>query len=400
MHKSLDDYKGIIDDSVLSNLYSKATKLSKKHIVNINSTYQGGGVAEILNNLVILMNDAGVFTGWRILHGAPDFFAVTKKFHNALQGDYIHFTKMKCQLYEETNRNFARFTHINHDCVIVHDPQPLSMIKFYRKRQPWIWRCHIDITNQNVQLWDYLKMFLLHYDLMIVSHEKYQKSDVPIPQRIIHPSIDPLSVKNIRLSQTVENKYINKFGIPTDKPFIVQISRFDKWKDPEGVLKVFEKVKHEVDCYLILCGSMASDDPEGMQIYNKIQQKVKGLKDVILFTVENNILVNILQSKAAVVLQKSLREGFALTVSEALWKGTPVVASDVGGIPLQIIDGENGFLVDPYDIDGCAKKVIEILKNEELRISMGKNGKEHVRKNFLITRELMDHLDMLIDVLL
>jgi len=399
MNKSIDNYRGIIDDSIVSMLYSKANKLSKYHIVNINSTYQGGGVAEILNSLVLLMNDAGVFTGWRILHGTPDFFAITKKFHNALQGDSIHFTKMKCQLYEETNYNFAKFTHINHDAVIVHDPQPLPIIRYYRKRQPWIWRLHIDITNQNVKLWEYLKTFILHYDMMVISHEKYKKADIPITQHIIHPSIDPLTPKNMQLPGAVVQKYISKFNIPLDKPFIVQISRFDKWKDPEGVIKVFEKVKQEVDCRLILCGSMASDDPEGMVIYNKILNKIRNSKDIILYTQESNILVNILQTQAAVVLQKSLREGFALTVSEALWKGTPVVASDVGGIPLQVIDGKTGYLVDPYDIDGCAKRVVELLKNEEMRIEMGKNGKEHVRKNFLITRELMDHLDMLITVL-
>jgi len=217
--------------------------------------------------------------------------------------------------------------------VIVHDPQPLPLITFYRKRQPWVWRCHLDLSNPNQELWTYLKGFILRYDEVIVSHDNYKKSDLPVPQRVQYPTIDPLAAKNKALDNITIKKFMNKFGIPNGKPIITQISRFDKWKDPEGVLRVFELVKKEVDCRLVLCGNLATDDPEGRRIYERVLQKARKMDDVILILEENNILVNALQTTASVVIQKSLREGFGLTVTEALWKGRPVVASNVGGIP-------------------------------------------------------------------
>jgi trehalose synthase len=393
MRKSIDEYREIVGDEVLSQIFAKARRLSNKHILHISSTYQGGGVAEMLNSLVLLMNDVGVFTGWRILHGSPDFFTITKKFHNALQGDPINLTDIKKNLYSEVNENFAIFTHINHDCVIVHDPQPLPMIKFYRKKAPWLWRCHIDISNPNRELWDFLKSFIIRYDGMIISDERYKKKDLPISQYIFHPTIDPLSYKNIPLNESVINKYLRKFGIPINKQIIVQISRFDKWKDPEGVIEVFKLVKQEVDCRLVLCGNIASDDPEGLQIYRKVLQKVKKEKDILIITRDNQILVNALQRAASVVIQKSLREGFGLTVTEALWKGKPVVASNVGGIPLQVIDGKTGLLVEPNDIEGCARKIVKILKEPEFARVLGENGKAHVKENFLITKSLLIYMD-------
>ncbi len=306
---------------------------------------------------------------------------------------------MKKEIYEEVNENFAKITHINHDCVILHDPQPMPMVKFYRKRQTWIWRCHVDLSHPYLPLWEYFKTFLLRYDLVIVSDEKYVKEDLPVPQRIIRPAIDPLSPKNKPLDKKTIDEYLAKYNIPTDKPIILQVSRFDKWKDPEGVIDVFSLVKEEIDCTLVLLGNKATDDPEGEIIFEQVRKKAKKYKDVILLTVDNNILVNVLQTRADVVLQKSLREGFGLTVTEALWKERPVVASNVGGIPLQVIDGETGFLVEPTDIKGCAEKVIRILKDKELAEYFGKNGKEHVRKNFLITRKFINYLDLLIEIL-
>jgi len=400
MRKSIDEYREIVGDEILSQIFAKARRLSNKHILHISSTYQGGGVAEMLNSLILLMNDIGVFTGWRILHGSPDFFSITKKFHNALQGDPINLTSMKKLLYMEFNENFARFTHIDHDCVIVHDPQPLPLIKFYRKRQPWIWRCHVDISNPNPEVWDYLKTFLIRYDGMIVSDEKFKKRDLSIPQYIFHPAIDPLSHKNKSLSESVINKHLHKFHIPTDKPIITQISRFDKWKDPAGVIEVFKLVKQEVDCRLVLCGNIASDDPEGFQIYQELLQKTKNNSEDILIINENNqILVNVLQRAASVVIQKSLREGFGLTVTEALWKGKPVVASNVGGLPLQVIDGKTGFLVEPDDIEGCAERVVKLLREPELARAMGESGKAHVKENFLITTNILRYLELIHDVI-
>jgi trehalose synthase len=400
--RSLDDYSEIVGDQVLSSIYRKARRLSGKHILHINATYQGGGVAEILGSVVVLMNDLGIDVGWRILHGTPDFFAITKKFHNALQGGPINLTEIKKSIYIRANEDFSVFTHIDHDCVIIHDPQPLPLIKYYAKKQPWIWRCHVDLSTSNSELWDFLKKFILRYDTMIISSEKYQRSDLPVEQRIIHPAIDPLSPKNMDITEGIVSKYLKKFEIPRDKPLITQISRFDRWKDPEGVIEVFKLVRKKVDCRLVLCGSMAADDPEGWIMYEKVEKRAKELienKDVILITSENSILVNALQRASAVIIQKSTREGFGLTVTEALWKGTPVVTSDVGGIPLQVADGENGFLLKAGDRQGFAEKIILLLKDRQMAEEMGKKGKELVRKNFLITRIISDWMDLLNDML-
>jgi len=402
MRRTLEDYREIVGDEIIAGIHRKARRLYGKHILHINSTYYGGGVAEILSCLVPLMNDVGICADWRILHGSPDFFTITKKFHNALQGDSINLTEIKKQLYLQVNEDFSTYCHINHDCIIIHDPQPLPLIKLYKKKQPWIWRCHVDLSNPNEELWEFLKKFTLRYDVVVVSSEKFKKMDLPVEQRVIHPAIDPLSPKNMEISDKITSKYLKKFRIPTDKPLITQISRFDKWKDPEGVVDVFKLVKKEVDCRLVLCGNMAADDPEGYQIYERVKRRAKHLmekKDVIFITSENNILVNALQRSSAVIIQKSIREGFGLTVTEALWKGTPVVASNVGGISLQIKNGENGFLIEPYDTKGFAKRIMEILQNPELAEEIGRAGKEVVRRNFLITRLLSDYLDLLNDLI-
>jgi trehalose synthase len=400
--KSLDDYLPIVGEKVVGRIYQKALRLINKHIVHINSTAYGGGVAEILNNLVVLFNDIGVDSGWRVLIGPSDFFSVTKKFHNGLQGNSINLSNNKKSLYLDTNARFSRFTHLDHDCVIVHDPQPLPLIKFNKKVQPWIWRCHIDITNPNPELWDFVKTFILRYDVMVISSEQYRKDDLPLEQRVIHPSIDPLSPKNMDLSDDLVAKTLKKFEIPMDKPLITQVSRFDPWKDPEGVLKVFNEVKEKVDCRLIYCYNMAPDDPEGIIIYNKMKRiagKYLNSGDVLFRLGDNQIFVNVLQKVSSVILQKSIREGFGLTVAEAQWKGTPVVASYVGGIPEQVIDGKTGFLVDPQDIRGCAEKVAVLLKDKKLSAKMGKEAKKFIKQKFLITRHLDDYLDLLIDVL-
>ena len=396
--KYLENYIEIAGKEAIGAIYRKAKRLYGKRVININSTYQGGGVAEILNSLIPLMNDAGIDTDWRILHGTPDFFTVTKKIHNALQGDPINLTELKKNLYLRTNEAFSVYAQIDHDFVIIHDPQPMPLIRFYKKRQPWIWRCHVDLSAPNERLWEFLEKYIMRYDVVIVSSESYVNKSLPVEQKVIPPAIDPLSPKNIDLPQRTIDKYLNKFKIPTDKPIITQISRFDKWKDPEGVVDVFLKVRKEVDCRLILCGSMASDDPEGWMIYERVRRKVKNLletKDVILITSENHILVNILQRISAVVIQKSIREGFGLTVTEALWKGKPVVASNVGGIRLQIKDGYNGFLVDPCNKEQFVEKIIMILQNPEIAYEVGRNAREYVRKHFLITRLLSDYLSVL-----
>jgi trehalose synthase len=395
---SLDKYRDVAGDEFIDKLYDESSSLSEKTAVHMNSTYQGGGVAEILNSLIILMNDVGIKTDWRVLHGDMDFFAITKKFHNALQGEKMNLSSKKKEIYYINNVNNAIFTHVNHDFVVVHDPQPLPIITCYKKRQPWIWRCHIDISKPRKQLWEYLKMFILKYDAMVVSMEKFKERDIPesiIPQYIIRPSIDPLNLKNKRISSSTIAKYLSKSGISPDKPIICQVSRFDKWKDPSGMVQIFKLLKKKVDCQLILVGSMATDDPEGQEIFENLEEIVRDEKDIHLLINASDIVINALQREAAVVIQKSLKEGFAITVSEALWKGTPVVASDVGGIPSQVIDGKNGFLLDPLDYEGFADKIAYLIKHPNIAKDMGRYGKNYVKSNFLITRHLWDYIQLM-----
>jgi trehalose synthase len=392
---NLSSYAGIVGKPIIDKIHAEVEKLSGKHILTINSTYQGGGVAEILNSVVPLFDQTGIDFGWRVLHGTPDFFTITKKFHNALQGSTINLSQRKKDIYYETNKRFSTFTHIDHDLVVIHDPQPLPLISFYKKTQPWIFRCHIDISEPNMEVWDYLKGFIQKYDHFVVSLPEYQKKDLNIPQSVIHPAIDPVTAKNKPVSETKMAKYLAKFGIDRKKPVISQVSRFDPWKDPIGVVKVFELIRKKMDCQLVLLGQFAADDPEGQKVLQSLQKKVDKSpfeKDIKLLVVDNAFLVNCLQRASSVVIQKSLREGFGLTISEALYKGTPVVASKVGGIPLQVIDGVNGFLHNPQDFKGFSDSVIKLLKDEKMRMAMGQAGKEHVKKNFLITRLMLDWL--------
>ena len=394
MAASLNDYKSIIGEELVTKIYEEATPLASKHIEHINSTFYGGGVAEILSSLVLLMNDVGITTGWRLLKGHPDFFNVTKKFHNALQGGSLALTDEGKAVYLDTNRTNSIFMHIEFsDLIVIHDPQPLPLIGFYAKKQPWVWRCHIDLSAPNPALWNYLKQFIVKYNSVIVSMDKYRQPDLKMPHSIIAPSIDPLTVKNKEIPDSVVTSYLSKFGVDRAKPIISQVSRFDIWKDPLGVVESFEKIKEEVDCKLVLLGSMATDDPEGPAIFEQLMQKVKDGRDIIVINHADDVLVNCLQRASDVVIQKSLKEGFGLTVTEALWKGVPVVAGNVGGIPLQVKDGETGFLVNnPAE---CAERAIKLLKEPKLRQKMGEKAREHVKQNFLITRHLNDYIQLL-----
>lgn len=396
--KKIESYRNIVGDNIIEKIYDLASSLKGMSIVHINSTQHGGGVAEILSVLIPLLNDVGIEAEWRVLHGTSNFFEVTKSIHNALQGDKkVKLNEKSKRLYIGINRKFSVHTYLYHDFIVVHDPQPLPLIKFYKKVQPWIWRCHIDISNPNMNVWNFVKRFLPKYNLVILSNEEYIRKDIPVPQRIVCPAIDPLSEKNKPIMDKAE-RLLGRLGIPLDKPIIAQISRFDKWKDPLGVIEIFKKVKEKVNSRLILCGSMASDDPEGIKMYQDVKRRAKKYienSDVILLPEVDDLTVNALQTRADVIIQKSLREGFGLTVTEAMWKEKAVVASRVGGIKLQIIDGKNGFLIDPNDTNKFAKTVIKLLKNRKLRERIGKNAKETVRKNFLITRLLQDHLSIM-----
>ena len=385
----IEDYEPLIGAGNVERIFRKAEPLKDIHVTNINSTYYGGGVAQLLSSLTLLMNSLGIKTGWRAIHGPPDFFSITKKMHNALQGGEIHLSERKMELYEEIVYENALRNHLDHDFIIVHDPQPLPLINHYRKKSPWVWRCHIDLSNPNEELWNYLKQFIEKYDAVIISSKEYAQ-EIKIPQLVFMPAIDPFSIINRELSEVEISERLNHYNIPTDLPLVVQISRFDRWKDPEGVIEAFKLARKEVDCTLVLLGNVATDDPEGQEVYNSLLENRE--ERIIIHSVQDSALVNALQRRAAVILQKSLREGFGLTVAEAMWKGTPVVGGNVGGIRYQIEDGVNGFLVS--SIEEAAQRIVRLIKDKELRAIMGRRARETVRKKFLMTRYLEQYLDL------
>ena len=394
MHKQeliqIEDYEQFIGNKAVERIRKKAERLRDLHIVNINSTYYGGGVSQLLSSETLLMNSLGIKTGWRLIQGSPDFFTITKKIHNALQGGEINLTDRKMQIYQDVIFENAMRNHLDHDVVIIHDPQPLPMIKYYKKDCPWIWRCHIDMSSPNTRIVDKLIPLIERYDAMIISNKDY-KLQVNTPQLIFMPAIDPFTITNCELSEYETNERLQHYNIPTDLPLVVQVSRFDKWKDPEGVIEAFKLARREIDCTLVLVGNVATDDPEGDKVYNSLL----GYRDerIIILTVQDGALVNTLQRRADVVLQKSIREGFGLTVTEAMWKGAAVIGGNVGGIRYQINDGINGFLVS--SIEETAHRIVQLIKDKKLREKIGKEAKQSVKKHFLLTRYLEQYLDLL-----
>jgi trehalose synthase len=348
-------------------------------------------VAELLSSLSLLMNSSGIKTGWRVIQGVPDFFSVTKKMHNALQGGQINMTDLKKEIYEEViYENSARNHLDHHDIVIIHDPQPLMMINHYKKKGPWIWRCHIDLTDPNQELWTYLAPHIEKYDAVILTLRDYRRK-VKTPQVFFMPAINPFSIKNMELTEDEIDERLGHYDIPADLPLVVQVSRFDRWKDPEGVIKAFKLAQKEVDATLVLLGNVATDDPEGEEVY----QSLLGYQEdrIIILSREDTALVNALQRRATVVLQKSIREGFGLTVAEAMWKGTPVIGGNIGGIRYQIEDGVNGFLVS--SIEEAAERIVQLVQDGPLLQQMGNRARESVRENFLLTRLLEQYLDLI-----
>jgi trehalose synthase len=386
----VEDYEKFVGAETIERIKKKARSLQHLHVANVNSTYYGGGVAELLTSLTLLMNNVGIKTGWRVIQGAPDFFSITKKMHNALQGEEINLSDRKMEIYEEVIYENAVRNHLeSHNMVIIHDPQPLFMIYHYRKNGPWIWQCHLDLTNPNRELWDYLAPTVEKYDGVILSLKEYGQH-IKTPQVFFMPAIDPFKIRNRDMPEEEIKERLDHYNIPTDLPLIVQVSRFDRWKDPQGVVKAFKRARTEVDCTLVLLGNVATDDPEGSEVFESLLQCREDR--IIILSHQDTALVNALQRKAAVVLQKSIREGFGLTVAEAMWKGTPVIGGDVGGIRYQIQDGVNGFLVS--SVGEAAGRIVQLLKDENLRQQMGKNAKESVRKQFLMTRYLEQYLDL------
>ena len=385
----IEEYIPIVDESVIDDLRLLADKLKGRVIQHINSTPVGGGVAEILSRMVPLLRGLGVDTKWDVMKGSERFFEVTKKFHNALHGRPAEINKCDFDLFMETSRDNLNEVDIYGDIVFVHDPQPIALIK-KKAQNKWIWRCHIDISNPHLKVWHFLRDFVVNYDAAVFSAPAFSQM-LPIRQFLISPSIDPLSDKNRELPQETIDMVLRKYNIPQDKPIITQISRFDRLKDPAGVIEAYRLVKRYVDCRLILAGGTATDDPEGLKVLEEAREKAQQDKDIhILLLPQADLEVNALQRASTVVVQKSIREGFGLTVSEALWKAKPVVASNAGGIPLQIKHRYSGLLC--HSVEGAAFAMKQFLNNPQYARKLGENGKEHIRNNFLITRHLRDYM--------
>ena len=358
----------------------------------IRDSYYGGGVAELLTPLTLMMNALGIETGWRMLQGTGAFFACTKKLHNMLQGDRVELSDAEKAVYEQVVfENAMRFHIEDCDAVIVHDPQPLPLVKQLRAPEvAWIWQCHVDLSSPNPRTWDYLRGFIEDYDTAVFTLPEYAK-DLGVPQRFIAPAINPFSEKNRELSAVEISACLARYQIPTDRPLVVQISRFDRWKDPVGVIEAFRQARKQVDCTLVLVGNSALDDPEGEVILETISGSID--ERILIVTADDPMLVNALQRTAAVVLQKSTREGFGLTVTEAMWKGAAVIGGNVGGIRRQIRHGENGFLVDT--VEEAAERIVQVLNDQMLRERLGAQAREAVRQSFLMSRLLEDWIDLI-----
>jgi len=361
-------------------------------IQNINSTFTGGGVAEILSRMLPLLEQLGVDARWNIIKGSPDFFQVTKKFHNTLHGRQEDLSAADFGLFLEVSQQNIREMELNGDIIFVHDPQPVTMVS--RKKEigrKWVWRCHIDVSQPNQKVWSFLEPFIVQYDAAVFSSPSFSHP-LPIRQYLISPSIDPLSDKNKELSQQTIDSVLEKYAIPKDKPIITQISRFDYLKDPVGVIQAFEMVRKGIDCRLVFAGGTASDDPESEKVLAEVKERAEGNPDIhiLLIPPESDVEINAIQRGSTVIVQKSHREGFGLTVTEALWKAKPVVASAVGGITLQVKNRFTGLL--SYGIEGTAYAIRRLLTNPGYARWLGQNGREHVRYNFLITRHLREYL--------
>ena len=344
----------------------------------------------MLSSMTLLMNSLGLQTEWRVIQGTPDFFSITKKMHNALQGGEIDLSQIKKEIFEEVIYENSVRNFIEHDFVIVHDAQPLPLIEHYEKKCPWLWRCHVDLSRPRSEIWKYLRHWIDRYDAAILSCPDFAQEMKP-PLHFFMPAINPFNIKNRELSDEAIDERLAHYEVPTDLPLVVQISRFDPWKDSVGVLEAFKRARKEIDATLVLLGNFATDDPEGEQIYESLCA-CRDERILILTSGDDTALVNALQTRAAVVLQKSLREGFGLTIAEAMWKGTPVIGGNVGGIRYQIEDGVNGFLVS--SIEEAAERIVQLVKNKKLRDELGGKARETVREKFLLPRYVEQYLDL------
>jgi len=385
----IEEYIPLVGQAVIDDLRLLGERLKGKLIQHINSTPVGGGVAEILNRMVPLLRGLGVDTKWDVIKGGEQFFEVTKRFHNVLHGRAEEVSQRDFEIFMETSQQNIENVETYGDIVFIHDPQPIALIK-KKAANKWLWRCHIDVSNPDERVWQFLMDFIIQYDSAVFSAPAFSRK-LPIRQFLIPPSIDPLSDKNKELPLETVNSVLRKYDINKNKPIITQVSRFDRLKDPVGVIEAYLQVKKYIDCQLILAGGSAEDDPEGFKVLEEVKEKAKNDPDIhILLLPQNDIVVNALQRASDVIVQKSLKEGFGLTVSEALWKAKPVVASNVGGIPLQIKHKYSGLLC--HSVEGASFAIKQLLSSPEYARKLGENGREHIKNNFLITRHLRDYM--------
>jgi len=388
----LEDYQEITGAGVIEELRVLADRIRGRRMQHINSTPVGGGVAEILTRMIPLLRELGVDADWDFIKGNQEFFNVTKAFHNALHGKKEEITGQMLDVFRDTTEMNVREVNISGDVIVIHDPQPAGLIG--RKREigrSWIWRCHIDVSAPQPNVWNFLRPWIEQYDAAVFSMPDFAQQ-LPIPQFRIAPSIDPLSDKNKPLDNSIVLRTLEKYHVDPGRPILTQISRFDRLKDPLGVIAAYRMLKRAHKCQLVLAGGGASDDPEGEAVLNEVREAAAGDPDihVLLLPPSSDLEINALVRGSSVVIQKSIREGFGLTVSEALWKKKPVIGGAVGGIKLQVIDGVTGFLV--HSPEGAATRIAQLLRDSKLRERMGENGYQHVRQNFLMTRQVKDAL--------
>jgi len=390
----LDEYAALLGQGEIDELRVLAKPLRGRSIEMINSTAVGGGVAEILNRLLPLVEELELNMRWEVMTGGDDFYGVTKAFHNALHGAPYHADAKDFEIFLACNeRNRARLP-LDAEFMIIHDPQPAALIDGRKKNgNHWAWRCHIDLSHPNRAVWDFLDKFVARYDAAMFSSPEFSRA-LPIPQYLFYPAIDPLSEKNRELESGFVARTLAEYQIDPQKPILTQISRFDRLKDPVGVIRAYRIVKRYFDCQLVLAGGSASDDPEGAVVLKEVQQEANGEADIHIVELPAwaPLEVNALQRASTIVIQKSLREGFGLTVSEALWKKKPVVASAVGGIPVQIIHKHTGLLA--HSVEGTAYQIRFLLSHPEIAAKLGEHGHEHVKENFLITQKLKRYMTL------
>jgi trehalose synthase len=402
--KSIEDYRPHVGDAVIDEIIALAEPLKNARVLHVNATAFGGGVAEILNSAIPLLQNLGIDADWQVIDASPEFFNVTKNMHNAMQGMSVPWNAAMGETWSQTNHANASAMTGSYDFVYIHDPQPAGVLHYLRQNDPtvlgarWIWRCHLDTTESMPAVWDFLHGYIQQYDAVIFTKEDYVKEAINGPLLdIIWPAIDPTSNKNTMIPQSVVRDVLDRYGIDPDRPIIAQISRFDPWKDPLGVIDVYRMLKKDrPGLQLIMVASMANDDPEAWSFYERIVRKAGEDCDIHILTNLNgvgNVEVNAFQRAANVVLQKSIREGFGLVISEALWKGKAFVGSEAGGIPMQLDEGRAGRIASTTE--DFAKQIAELLDDHDEQQRLGQAGKEHVRSNFLTTRLLADHLRLM-----